>query len=186
MCWASASHARSNFKLVKCELEADGSAIVAKIGGREVSARIGAPGRHVVQNALAVLGTAELVGADLHKVAAALATLTLESGRGRRHELALPGGTLSLIDESYNANPASMKAALELLAAAPVHGAGRRIAVLGDMLELGDHAAKLHAGLAELIKGKNIDLVLLAGPEMKVLAEKLAERTENRVPGQCR
>jgi UDP-N-acetylmuramoyl-tripeptide--D-alanyl-D-alanine ligase len=87
----------------------------------------------------------------------------------------LPGGALSLIDESYNANPASMKAALELLAGAPVQGSGRRIAVLGDMLELGDHAAKLHAGLAELIKGKNIDLVLLAGPEMKVLAEKLAD-----------
>ena len=169
------SHARSNVKLVKCELQADGSTIVAKIGGREFAARIGAPGRHVVQNALAVLGAAELVGADVDKVAASLATLTLESGRGRRHELAMPGGALCLIDESYNANPASMKAALELLDAASVHGAGRRIAVLGDMLELGEHAPKLHAGLAELIKGKHIDLVLLAGPEMKALAEKLAD-----------
>jgi len=168
-------HARANVKLAECELGADGSAIVAKVGGREVPARIGAPGRHVVYNALAVLGTADLVGADLHKVAAALATLTLESGRGRRHELALPGGSISLIDESYNANPASMKAALELLTAAPVHARGRRIAVLGDMLELGNHAVKLHAGLAELIKGTNIDLVLLAGPEMKALAEKLAD-----------
>ena len=167
-------HARSKVRLVECALHADGSDIVARIGKREIAARIGAPGRHVVQNALAVLGTAELVGADVDKVAASLATLTLESGRGRRHELALPGGSLSLIDESYNANPASMKAALELLAAASVDGTGRRIAVLGDMLELGDHAAKLHAGLAELIKGKHIDLLLLAGPEMSALAEKLA------------
>lgn len=170
-------HERSDFKLIRCEADGHGSTIVAKIGGRNVEARIGTPGRHVVQNALAVLGAAALVGADVSKAAAALATLTPESGRGRRHELALPGGTLSLIDESYNANPASVRAALDLLDTAPVLGSGRRIAVLGDMLELGDHAAKLHAGLAELIEARRIDLVLLAGPEMKVLAERLAGST---------
>ena len=85
--------------------EADGSAIVAKIGGREVAARIGAPGRHVVQNALAVLGAADWSAPTSPRWPLALATLTLESGRGRRHELAMPGGSLSLIDESYNANP---------------------------------------------------------------------------------
>jgi UDP-N-acetylmuramoyl-tripeptide--D-alanyl-D-alanine ligase len=166
-------HARANFKLLKCDADADGSSIVARIGARDVEARIGTPGRHIVQNALAVLGAAELVGADVARVATALATLTAESGRGRRHELSLPGGTMSLIDESYNANPASMKAALDLLDAAPVHGSGRRIAVLGDMLELGAHAAKLHAGLAALINAKHIDLVLLAGPQMKALADRL-------------
>ncbi len=170
-------HERSDFKLIRCEADGDGSTIVAKINGRNIEARIGAPGRHVVQNALAVLGAAELVGADVSKAAAALATLTPESGRGRRHELAVPGGVLNLIDESYNANPASMRAALDLLDAAPVHGSGRRIAVLGDMLELGDHAARLHAGLAELIEARRIDLVLLAGPEMKVLADRLAGGT---------
>ena len=84
-------HARADFRLVKCEPDSDGSSIVAKIGGRDIAARIGAPGRHVVQNALAVLGTAELVGADVGKVAARLATLSPESGRGRRHELVVAG-----------------------------------------------------------------------------------------------
>jgi UDP-N-acetylmuramoyl-tripeptide--D-alanyl-D-alanine ligase len=167
-------HERSDVKLIKCEADADGSSIVVKIDGGNIDLRVGAPGRHVVQNALAVLGAAKLVGADLGKAAAALATLTPEAGRGRRHELALPGGAISLIDESYNANPASMKAALELLAAQPVGASGRRVAVLGDMLELGTHAPQLHAGLADVIKGKHIDLVLLAGPEMRALADRLA------------
>lgn len=167
-------HEKSDFKLLSYEADGDGSSIVVKIGGHSVKAHIGAPGRHVVQNALAVLGAADLTGADLAKAAAALATLTPESGRGRRHELSLPGGVLNLIDESYNANPASMKAALDLLDAAPVQGDGRRIAVLGDMLELGDHAAKLHAALADLITTRRVDLVLLAGPEMKALDERLA------------
>jgi UDP-N-acetylmuramoyl-tripeptide--D-alanyl-D-alanine ligase len=171
---AFGEHERADVKLIRCVSDADGSAIVVRIDGVNVEARIGAPGRHVVQNAVAVLGAAKLVGADVGKAAAALATLAAEAGRGRRHELVLPGGTISLIDESYNANPASMKAAMELLAAAPVRAPGRRVAVLGDMLELGSHASKLHAGLAQLINGKHIDLVLLAGPEMKALAEKLA------------
>jgi UDP-N-acetylmuramoyl-tripeptide--D-alanyl-D-alanine ligase len=171
---AFGEHERSDFKLIKCDADADGSSIVVKTDGGNIELRVGAPGRHVVQNALAVIGAAKLVGADLARAAASLSTLTAESGRGRRHELVMPGGTISLIDESYNANPASMKAALELLEATPVGAGGRRVAVLGDMLELGAHAAKLHAGLARLILGKHIDLVLLAGPEMKALAEKLA------------
>ncbi len=84
-----------------------------------------------------------------------------------------PDGPITLIDESYNANPASMKAAMALLDATPVSGEGRRIAVLGDMLELGSHSAKLHAALADLIAGTRTDLILLAGPEMKALAEAL-------------
>ncbi|MER9319627.1 UDP-N-acetylmuramoylalanyl-D-glutamyl-2,6-diaminopimelate--D-alanyl-D-alanine ligase [Mesorhizobium sp. M0659] len=175
-------NARSTYKLTKCELHADHSDITARIGGQDVTARIGAPGRHMVQNVLAVLGAAHLVEADIGKVALALADLSAERGRGKRHMLRHPKGPITLIDESYNANPASMAAAMALLNATPVTGEGRRIAVLGDMLELGDHSAKLHAALAELIVGTGTHTVFLGGPEMRALADILPDeiKTEYR------
>jgi UDP-N-acetylmuramoyl-tripeptide--D-alanyl-D-alanine ligase len=175
-------NARSTFKLVKCVLYADHSVITARIGGQEVVARVGAPGRHMVQNVLAVLGTAHLVGADIGKVVLALADLSAERGRGKRHILRHPKGPITLIDESYNANPASMHAAMALLNATPVSGEGRRIAVLGDMLELGSHSAKLHAALAGLIVGTETRTVFLGGPEMRALADVLPDeiKTEYR------
>lgn len=166
-------HQRSTYRLIDCVLNADHSTMTARIGRRELVARIGAPGRHMVQNALAVLGAADLVGADIDRVAMTLGTLPTQQGRGRRHVLSHAGGPFTLIDESYNANPASMKAALDLLDATPVAGDGRRIAVLGDMLELGEHSEKLHADLSELIVGTGISHVLLGGPHMKALAEVL-------------
>jgi UDP-N-acetylmuramoyl-tripeptide--D-alanyl-D-alanine ligase len=175
-------NARSTFKLVKYVLHADHSDITARVGGLDVVASIGAPGRHMVQNVLAVLGAAHLVGADLAKVASALADLSAERGRGKRHVLRHPKGPITLIDESYNANPASMDAAMALLNATPVSGEGRRIAVLGDMLELGDHSAKLHAALADLIVGTETRTVFLGGPEMQALADILPNeiKTEYR------
>jgi UDP-N-acetylmuramoyl-tripeptide--D-alanyl-D-alanine ligase len=166
---------QATYRLLNAKLGPEGSSITAKVGDQEVVARIGVPGRHIVQNMLAVLGVAHIVGADIAKVALALPTLSAEGGRGKRHRLHLEGGTFLLIDESYNANPASMRVALELLDAAPVAEGGRRIAVLGDMLELGSHAEKLHAALADIIAATKIDMVLLAGPEMKALHEKLGD-----------
>jgi UDP-N-acetylmuramoyl-tripeptide--D-alanyl-D-alanine ligase len=166
-------HSRADYRLSKFDLGSNHSDIVARIAGKNHEVRIGTPGRHIVQNALAVLGAAHLSGADVGKVAAALATLVPESGRGRRHSLKVPGGAVTLIDESYNANPASMKAAMDLLNSAPVSGNGRRIAVLGDMLELGGHSSRLHSALADVIKGTSTDIVLMAGPEMKALADSL-------------
>ncbi len=166
-------NARSTYRLLDCTLHADHSVLTARIAGKDIVARIGAPGRHMVQNALAALGAAHLAGADVAQVALALGSISAEPGRGRRHVLRHPEGPFTLIDESYNANPASMKAALALLNATPVSGTGRRIAVLGDMLELGAHSAKLHAGLAELIVGSGTQTVLLGGPEMQALAEVL-------------
>ncbi len=166
-------HQRSTYRLINCVLNADHSTMTARIGRREVVARIGAPGRHMVQNALAVMGAADLVGADIDRVALALGDLPAQQGRGRRHVLVHGGGSFTLIDESYNANPASMKAALDLLDATPVEGEGRRIAVLGDMLELGEQSEQLHAGIAELVVGTGISHVLLGGAHMKALAEVL-------------
>ena len=176
-------NARATYRLLDCGLHADHSIIAVKIGGpkaggEEIVARIGAPGRHIVQNALAVLGAAHLLGADLARVSLALGDLAAEPGRGRRHLLSHPQGRIVLIDESYNANPASMKAALALLKATPVGEGGRRIAVLGDMLELGAHSEKLHAALAPLVTDAGARPVLLAGPHMASLAKALPAEAE--------
>ena len=140
----------------------------------DVTYKLGAPGRHVVMNSLAVLAAASLVGADLALTALALAGLEPPTGRGQRITLSLPGGgSALLIDESYNANPASMRAALALLGQARIGRNGRRIAVLGDMLELGPAAAELHRGLIEPVLAHDLALVFCAGPLMKALWEAL-------------
>ena len=163
-------HQRAQVRLRNAKYLDDCSTVTAKVFDEEVAAKINMAGRHMVQNALAVLGVAKLAGADMAKVCHALATLQPEKGRGQRHRLKAGNGAFTLIDESYNANPASMEAALELLAAAPVEKRGRRIAVLGDMLELGRHARELHEALAGPIAAAGADRLYLAGPEMKALA----------------
>jgi UDP-N-acetylmuramoyl-tripeptide--D-alanyl-D-alanine ligase len=156
-------------RLLEMRLDAAGSDLVMTIEGREIAFRIGAPGRHWVSNALAVVAAAFALGADPWKAARALARFSPPKGRGLRHEIAWRGGRLSLIDESYNANPASMRAGLGLLGMAH----GRRVAVLGDMLELGEEGPALHAELAETIAAQGVDLVFTAGPLMHRLHEAL-------------
>jgi UDP-N-acetylmuramoyl-tripeptide--D-alanyl-D-alanine ligase len=142
------------------------STATASVFGEEVTYKIGAPGRHLVMNSLAVLGAAKLAGADLARAALSLAELEPPKGRGVRHSITLGKGHATLIDESYNANPASMRAALAVLRQAEPGWRGRRIAVLGDMLELGRGSAALHAGLAPDIAAANVDLVFACGPDM--------------------
>ncbi|NLH79814.1 MAG: UDP-N-acetylmuramoylalanyl-D-glutamyl-2,6-diaminopimelate--D-alanyl-D-alanine ligase [Phyllobacteriaceae bacterium] len=156
-------------RLLKVSLQADNSTAVASILGTEITYKIGAPGRHVVKNSLAVLSVAVLVGADLARAGLALASMTPPKGRGERHSLHLGHGEALLIDESYNANPASMRAAIQLLGQTPVGLKGRRIAVLGDMLELGSQGEKLHVGLADALAAANVDRVYCAGPLMHAL-----------------
>jgi UDP-N-acetylmuramoyl-tripeptide--D-alanyl-D-alanine ligase len=117
-----------------------------------------------VLNSLAVLAAASLAGADLALAALALSNLSPPSGRGARVTLDLPGGPALLIDESYNANPASMRAALALLGQAPVGRRGRRIAVLGEMLELGPKGAALHRDLVDPVVENAVELVFCTGP----------------------
>jgi len=160
-------------RLVGCALRPDCSAVQADILGTDVTYKLGAPGRHQVQNSLAVLAAVALLGGDLALAAIALADLAPAKGRGTRITLDLPGGTALLIDESYNANPASMRAALALLGQSQTEGRGRRIAVLGDMLELGQDATALHAAMANAVTEHAVDLVFCAGPLMRHMWEAL-------------
>ena len=166
-------HAKAEARLIKCALQAESSTVQARILGTDVTYKVGAPGRHVVLNSLAVLATVVLAGGDLARAALALAELRPPAGRGERLTLDLPGGQALLIDESYNANPASMRAALALLGQAPVGVRGRRIAVLGDMLELGSKGAELHRGLIDSIVTDAVDLVFCSGPLMHALWQAL-------------
>jgi UDP-N-acetylmuramoyl-tripeptide--D-alanyl-D-alanine ligase len=166
-------HADAEARLVRNALKADSSCVHADILGQDVTYKLGAPGRHLVMNSLAVLAAVQLAGADLALAALALQQLRAPAGRGARMTLTVSGGTALLIDESYNANPASMAAAIALLGQADVGPQGRRIAVLGDMLELGDQGERLHAAVAQAIEAAKIDLVYCSGPLMHSLWDAL-------------
>ncbi len=165
--------AGADARLIKCMLQADTSTVQANILGDDVTYKLGAPGKHLVMNSLAVLAAAKIADADLAVSALALSDLQPASGRGTRITLDMPGGQALLIDESYNANPVSMVAALALLGQAEPGPRGRRIAVLGDMLELGERSAELHARLAQPIVDHGVDLVFCSGPGMRNLWEAL-------------
>ncbi|HEY3643532.1 MAG TPA: UDP-N-acetylmuramoylalanyl-D-glutamyl-2,6-diaminopimelate--D-alanyl-D-alanine ligase [Xanthobacteraceae bacterium] len=166
-------HAAADARLIKCSLHPDCSTVQARILGTDVTYKLGAPGRHLVHNSLAVLAAAALVGADLALAALALAHLRPAAGRGARITLETGDGDAQLIDESYNANPASMRAALALLGQAEIGAHGRRIAVLGDMLELGSRGAQWHRRMLEPVLAHGIDLVFCCGPLMRALWDAL-------------
>ncbi|MFG1461495.1 UDP-N-acetylmuramoylalanyl-D-glutamyl-2,6-diaminopimelate--D-alanyl-D-alanine ligase [Xanthobacter sp. DSM 24535] len=159
----------ADVRLVDVSLKASCSTLVADVLGTQVTLKVGMPGRHIVQNVLAVLAAVKLLGADLALAALALSALKPPPGRGVPVELAVSGGTATLLDESYNANPASMRAAIDVLSRTPVGPRGRRIAVLGDMLELGSDGPAHHRELAAPLRAAGIDLVFAAGPLMHEL-----------------
>ncbi|WP_112321528.1 UDP-N-acetylmuramoyl-tripeptide--D-alanyl-D-alanine ligase [Oceanibium sediminis] len=173
----------ADYRLISTHLSESATTAEADCDGTPLLFRLDQPGRHLAQNALGVLAGVDMLGADIARAALALATWSAPEGRGARWVIDLgPGGidgTVLLIDESYNANPAAMAAAIEVFALTqPVDGMGRvtrgrRIAVLADMLELGPTAEALHADLAAIPALEQIDIVHTAGPLMRALHDRL-------------
>jgi UDP-N-acetylmuramoyl-tripeptide--D-alanyl-D-alanine ligase len=157
--------AGSEARLIAHDKDGDGMRLKADIFGVVVDCKVGAPGAHIAANAVAALAAVHLAGGDVLNAAAALKNFTALKGRGARLELK----GMTVIDESYNANPASMAAALALLGDAT----GRKVAVLGDMLEMGEGGIAHHAGLAAPIENNSVDLVFAAGTQMQALWEAL-------------
>ncbi len=167
--------AEGGARLLNFEPLAAGSKVTASILGSKIAFALGVPGRHLALNAIAALAAVKLMGAALEAAAEALAQFEAPAGRGRRARFETPEGAVLIIDETYNANPASMSAALGVLGSIPRAGYPRRIAVLGDMLELGKAGPAFHAALASVIDANDIDLVFCAGPLMEHLYERLPE-----------
>ncbi|HEV2568742.1 UDP-N-acetylmuramoyl-tripeptide--D-alanyl-D-alanine ligase [Sphingomonas sp.] len=155
--------------------KAGGTLITVQLPEASLTMTIGQPGEHWVSNALAVIATVEAAGGNLAVAGLALAELPGMPGRGARVAIGVPGGEALLIDESYNANPASMRATLKVLGE---QYANRRVAVLGAMRELGGHGPRFHAELAEPLLSAGVDFALLVGEEMAPLAEALEGRLD--------
>jgi UDP-N-acetylmuramoyl-tripeptide--D-alanyl-D-alanine ligase len=160
----------ADIRLVDYAHKGDAGRIKATVFGEKIDYELGALGRHQAMNSLAVLAALKALNEPLAPALGALSRFSAAEGRGARRKVRLAtGGEILLIDESYNANPASMAAALALLGAARPHGKGRRIAVLGEMLELGEGAPALHAGLAEPLVAAKVDKLYAAGGLMRHL-----------------
>ena len=162
-------------RVVSLQNLSEGMRVEADVLGRDVHFRLRTSGAHLASNAVGALLTVAALDGDLLNAAAALSDFSALKGRGARTKVPLGGGSIELIDESYNANPASMAAALDSLAGAQPESGGRRIAVLGDMLELGADAAALHAALAHPIESARVDLVFASGPLVQALWDALPE-----------
>jgi UDP-N-acetylmuramoyl-tripeptide--D-alanyl-D-alanine ligase len=174
---------RARVHLVDCTVGPRGSVVAAAVAGTILHFRLNVAGRHWVMNALAALAAVIAAGADPCAAVEALGALAPLPGRGRRHELPWQGGTLTLIDESYNASPAAMLAAIAVLNAVDIAPGGRRVAVLGDMLELGNAAERLHRELAEPLAAAKVDRVFLIGAAMAALHQALPNATRGGLWG---
>lgn len=167
----------SDARLIECIEASNGSRIKADIMGEMVEYDLQIVGRHHVQNSLAVLLAVKLANGDVQKAAKALGKLSALEGRGKQEKIILgdPNNPVTLIDESYNASPASMRAAFKVLALIDPGRGGRRIAILGDMYELGQDSAKLHKELALPLEAAGVQLVYTSGPLMKNLYDNLPQ-----------
>lgn len=165
-----------DIRLVRAAEDQAGTNVVADVAGNRCAYRVSMPGAHWVHNSLCVMAAAHAVGVDLAAAALGLGQIRGMAGRGEQHRIAAKGGEALLIDESYNASPASMAAALALLGNARVEG--RRIAVLGAMRELGGESDRLHAELAPHVTAARVDAAILVGAEMAPLAAALGKNID--------
>lgn len=162
----------ADVRLIGTESGPEGSNVVIRVAGRQIVYRIDGVGPHWAFNSVGVLACIHGLGLDVQTAARAIRTVTAKPGRGQQQLIPVGGGSLLLIDESYNASPASVGAALDVLAMIRPASTGRRIAILGDMLELGERAEKLHLDLVTKV-GTAADLVFTVGPMMEKLAAAL-------------
>ncbi len=168
--------ASADLRLEEVHLHDETTVVRARDRGQPIVFRIGGVGRHLAMNAAGVIAAAGAVGADADVTARALSAWRPPAGRGTRERIVLDrveDRAIDLIDDAFNANPASMGAALERLAAARPGAGGRRVAVLGDMLELGADEARLHAGLADHPAMEAVDVVHAAGPRIRAAFDAL-------------
>jgi len=152
-------------KILNSQTDEQGSRSGLKVGQEDITLKLNVPGEHWVMNGAACIAVALASGVDLHKAAQALSGVRAEGGRGETHKLMIDGKAITVIDEAYNANPTSMRAAINVLGLKP----GRRIAVLGDMAELGKDEIALHAALSEPLEAAGVSRVIVIGECMRAL-----------------
>lgn len=173
------THSDADFRLIDAMTSARGTEIVASILGEQFVYHHAIPGMQWAMNSLAILAAVHGLGGDYKRASATFMNLQAGAGRGKQSVIALVGGgSATLIDESYNANPDAVRAALAVLDMAAGATGGRRIAVLGDMRELGPKAPEMHAGLADAVAAHKVDHLLCCGPQMAHLAAALEGRIE--------
>lgn len=175
MVWGFGIHSFSNARLLAYVPDETGARVEASVGSKHLKYRLAMRGKHWALNSIAVLAAAGSMGADLDIAAETLASVAPTKGRGQVFSVKVDGGKIDVIDETYNASPVAVRAAFDVLAASKPGRGGRRVVVLGDMLELGDHATTEHMALVEDIKAHDFDLVFACGQYMSDILDALPE-----------
>jgi UDP-N-acetylmuramoyl-tripeptide--D-alanyl-D-alanine ligase len=172
------THEKSDARLMDCVVASNGTLIKAIIMGESITFSMKDAGPHNAMNVMSVLLSIKLIGGDLTKAISALKDIEPPAGRGKREQINIGdiNNPITLIDESYNASPIAMQAAFKVMALIDPGRGGRRIAILGDMYELGNDSAKMHRDLAMPLRAAGIDLVYTCGPLMKNLYDALPEQ----------
>lgn len=166
-------HRLADVRLIDCDCEIDSSRVTASVFGHNIDYQLSIPGRHNVRNSLAILAAVCAVNADYEKAAADLHSMVSLPNHCVRSKIAFQHGEFELLDDTFSANPASIKAAFEYFQLFQPQSGGRKIIILGDIKELGASSAALHAGLAAPFLRTNIDKIFAIGPFMKNLCDAL-------------